>query len=160
MKNKIKTITVITSLLLATTGCQSFSGGANEEVANKNIVVNPIDISKIENKEFKLTYLNNKKMSYEINTPTINFIKDKDLGNVISGNTGCNKYYAPYETKKSFLITGQIGTTMQMCSPEEMETESMMINVLTGRPFILFEKDTIILKIAGNELKFEELSKK
>ena len=144
-----KTALLIISILLVS-GCQL----TNNKTEVKEIKNTPVSLSNHENIEFNLIKINNKDVNFEFETPSLKFTNTKELGSVISGNTGCNNYMGQYSTTRSILIIPQMGVTMKMCSPEENRTELFITQILNSKPQISFSNKDIILKSNDQELTF------
>ncbi len=67
--------------------------------------------------EWKLTELNGAKLPEGVKIiPTMQFIKGR-----VSGNAGCNRFFASYKADGDLLKIEKIGSTMMACAPPVVE---------------------------------------
>jgi heat shock protein HslJ len=59
------------------------------------------------------------------------FIQFKDDGSV-SGNAGCNGFFASYQVKNKSIKFGSVATTKKLCAPDIMDAERAFIGVLNA----------------------------
>lgn len=111
-------------------------------------------ISKITDNEFVLELLDGSYLDDNYPKPTFLFSKDKTLGVIIKGFSGCNNYLAQYSVTRSILITKNFASTNKICNDEAMVIESVLFNHLNRRPFLLIKNNEIYFKTQDREIKF------
>lgn len=84
------------------------------------------------------------------------FTNTKKLGNIVRGNSGCNRYFAKYETIRSLLITSEIVATENKCSNKQLELENFMFKIYSQRPIVSFDDNYMIFETPSNKLVFRE----
>jgi heat shock protein HslJ len=52
-------------------------------------------------------------------------------GSTISGNSGCNRYHAPYQAQGSQISFGEIAGTLKLCGEPEDSTETRYLQLLS-----------------------------
>ena len=77
--------------------------------------------SSFEDKDWKLTELNGAKLPDGVKViPHMKFAKGR-----VTGNAGCNQFFASYEAHGAALKVEKIGATMMACAPPEIEQPTL-----------------------------------
>lgn len=64
----------------------------------------------------------------------------------VSGNAGCNRFFAGYTLKNGVLSIHDIGTTSKLCSNEIMNVETQMLRILEKADRYDVSEDMLRLK--------------
>lgn len=92
----------------------------------------------------------------EYNNVNLVFTSTEQLGNIVRGDTGCNRYFAKYETVRSLLITSEIVATQNKCSGDLMQIEDFMFKIYSQRPVVSFNNDLMTFSTPTNKLIFRK----
>lgn len=116
------------------------------EVLEKRDVTDDIEIEDLVGKEWKLEQLRSDGVLYEMdeNVPSMNFAVDGK----VTGNTGCNNYFADFTVRGRTLHFSEIGSTRKACE-EAMELEAAFLKVLDNDLRALFSEGRLILSGDG-----------
>jgi heat shock protein HslJ len=98
------------------------------DVVEKKDVTTDIALEDLVDKDWKLEYLKSNNIQYGIenNVPTLKFSTDGK----VSGNGGCNNFFANFNLYGRTLTIGDIGSTRMMCE-ETMDLENAYFKVLS-----------------------------
>lgn len=67
----------------------------------------------------------------------------------LSGDTGCNRYFAEALLDGSDLELGPIGVTRRACAPELMDVEARFLELLAGADELRVDPEFLVVEVEG-----------
>lgn len=67
----------------------------------------------------------------------------------IAGSTGCNRFFGSGRVENGLLVTGRMGATRMMCSPDLMKAEAEFFSFLDTRPAVTRPDDRTLVLGSG-----------
>ncbi len=140
------TRTILKSLLfiLLFTSCNS----------KKNTISNDDKTNKLYENEWFLVSWTSKNSPHTINTMEIIQLKLDNETLQLSGNDGCNQFFASYEFKDEQLTIGPTGGTKKYCGEESSIDEKALIEFLQQKIKVDFVGKKLQLKSGDDILLF------
>lgn len=130
----------------------------NQYVSSKSDILNneeSISLSHFNDTTFILDSIDQYK-SKDYDNINVVFTRTKNLGDIVRGDSGCNRFFAKYETIRSLLVTSEIVATENRCSRSQAELENFIFKIFSQRPVVSFQNDSMIFETPSNKLIFRK----
>ncbi|MBA2680252.1 MAG: META domain-containing protein [Ktedonobacteraceae bacterium] len=85
---------------------------------------------------------------------TLIFAAEGEQAGRLSGNGGCNRYFASYTLADDRLSISPIGSTRMMCSPDRMVQEDRFFQALSTAERYERSSDELLIIYADGTLRF------
>jgi len=86
---------------------------------------------------------------------TLDFSKDGETKGMLSGGSGCNRYFASYSLVGDHLSIGPLGSTRMFCGPAQMTQEERYFQALATARRCELSNGVLLIGYAGGTLRFE-----
>ncbi|MGZ6368567.1 MAG: META domain-containing protein [Ktedonobacteraceae bacterium] len=86
---------------------------------------------------------------------TLDFSKEGDTKGMLSGGSGCNRYFANYSLADDHLRIGPLGSTRMFCGPAQMAQEERYFQALAIARSCELSNGVLLIGYTGGTLRFE-----
>ncbi len=86
---------------------------------------------------------------------TLDFSKEGEMESMLSGRSGCNRYFASYSLADNHLSIGPLGSTRMFCSPAQMAQEERYFQALAIARRCELSNGVLLIGYTGGTLRFE-----
>ncbi|MGZ6367970.1 MAG: META domain-containing protein [Ktedonobacteraceae bacterium] len=86
---------------------------------------------------------------------TLDFSKEGEKEGLLSGRSGCNRYFASYSLADNHLSIGPLGSTRMFCGPAQMAQEERYFQALATARRCELSKGILHIEYTGGTLRFE-----
>jgi len=87
---------------------------------------------------------------------TLDFSTEGEKAGMLSGRSGCNRYFASYSLADDHLSIGPLGSTRMFCGPAQMSQEDRYFQALATARRCELSNGVLLIGYAGGTLRFEQ----
>ena len=89
---------------------------------------------------------------------TLDFSTEREKGGMISGRSGCNRYFASYSVSGDHFNIGPLGSTRMFCGPSQMAQEERYFQALASARRCELSNGILLIGYSGGTLRFERIT--
>jgi len=89
---------------------------------------------------------------------TLDFSTQGEKTGMLSGRSGCNRYFASYNLTGDHFSIGPLGSTRMFCDPAQMAQEERYFQALATARRCELSNGVLLIGYAGGTLRFERIN--